>query len=250
MEFCPVCNKPLPIKPPSQKLKYCSMKCMGLDRRTLPTLKTCEICGKQWKPLTRFQAARNTTCSQCKGKKISLAKKGKPLKPPRMTTCKHCQMEFQLTNGRKTANYCSYKCAAQHRIQNPQFMEHLKKMAPNMKGKTREPQYGASNPAWKGGVTYFKRHGSYINVKYVHCPQEYIAMARKDGYVMEHRLVMAQHLGRCLYRREAVHHIDHDPRNNHISNLQLFPNNTAHKRAEGAESRLLKKGLVVRLNQQ
>jgi hypothetical protein len=40
------------------------------------------------------------------------------------------------------------------------------------------------NPAWKGGVTYFKTHGNYIGVKYVRCPEEYLVMARKDGYVM------------------------------------------------------------------
>ena len=54
-------------------------------------------------------------------------------------------------------------------------------------------------------------------------------MARKDGYVMEHRLVVAIALGRCLIRTEAVHHIDHNPRNNERSNLMLFVTNRDHK---------------------
>lgn len=43
-----------------------------------------------------------------------------------------------------------------------------------------------------------------------------------NGRISEHRLVMAQHLGRCLSRKELVHHIDNNPRNNNLSNLQLL----------------------------
>jgi transposase-like protein len=43
----------------------------------------------------------------------------------------------------------------------------------------------------------------------------------KMGYVLEHRLVMAEFLGRPLRRSETVHHIDGDKANNAISNLEL-----------------------------
>ena len=94
---------------------------------------------------------------------------------------------------------------------------------------------GEKNPAWKGGVTLKRPKGNYKNVKYVRCPKEYLKMARKDGYVMEHRLVMAQHIGRILQRIEVVHHIDHNPANNNINNLMLFPTNQAHKLYEGGK---------------
>jgi hypothetical protein len=93
----------------------------------------------------------------------------------------------------------------------------------------REKMTGENNPAWKGGVTIFKTHGNYAGVRYVRCPPEFIAMARKDGYVMEHRLFVARALGRCLLRTEVVHHINHDPTDNNLSNLLLFASNQDHK---------------------
>ncbi len=91
---------------------------------------------------------------------------------------------------------------------------------------------GPRNHAWKGGVTTFKKHGAYAGVRYVRCPPGLLPMARKDGYVMEHRLVMARMVGRPLTRTEVVHHVDHNPRNNAPANLQLWPDNRSHKLAE------------------
>jgi hypothetical protein len=92
---------------------------------------------------------------------------------------------------------------------------------------------GPNNPAWKGGVTYFKTHGNYVGVKYIRCPIEYLIMARKDGYVMEHRILVAQQIGRPLLRTEVVHHLDHNPANNSLENLILFSSNKDHKLHEG-----------------
>lgn len=92
-----------------------------------------------------------------------------------------------------------------------------------------EKMTGENNPAWKGGVTLKRDKGNYIGPKYVRCPPEFLQMARKDGYVMEHRLVLAKVIGRCLTRTEAVHHANHDSRDNRIENLMLFANNRDHK---------------------
>ena len=141
---------------------------------------------------------------------------------------------------RNRAAYCSRSCRAKAHA------AHLIPFANNGRGK-RCPAKGNRGPlngAWKGGATYRKRHGNYVSVKYVRCPPDLQTMARRDGYVMEHRLVMARWVGRALTRTETVHHKDHKPLNNPRSNLELWPDNRSHKLAEhgriaeGAANRL------------
>ena len=88
------------------------------------------------------------------------------------------------------------------------------------------------NAAWKGGVTYKRTKGNYIGPKYVRCPKDFLGMSRKDGYAMEHRIVMATLVRRLLTRTEVVHHLDHNTRNNDPKNLELWPTNQSHKLAE------------------
>jgi len=72
--------------------------------------------------------------------------------------------------------------------------------------------------AWKGGRIKDKQ--GYIMI-YLNPNDFFFPMARLDGYVLEHRLVMAQHLGRCLQPWELVHHKDGIKDRNIYSNLKL-----------------------------
>ena len=77
---------------------------------------------------------------------------------------------------------------------------------------------GEDHHMWKGG-RHIEGNG-YIRV-WISPYDKLFCMANNDGYVMEHRLVMAQHLGRPLRKDEYVHHINGDKQDNRLNNLQL-----------------------------
>ena len=83
---------------------------------------------------------------------------------------------------------------------------------------------GPLSPTWKGGRVMGP--GPYVRVKI----GRQHPMADAAGYVLEHRLVMATHLGRMLTRSEHVHHVNGVQSDNKIENLRLFAGNGDHKR--------------------
>lgn len=71
---------------------------------------------------------------------------------------------------------------------------------------------------WNGGKHVSKYGYTLIRVSN---DSPYFSMCNNAGYAMEHRLVMAQHLGRPLDKIETVHHINGNRSDNRIENLQL-----------------------------
>lgn len=81
---------------------------------------------------------------------------------------------------------------------------------------------GSDHHAWKDGL--IKSSTGYVmRLVYEDDPFFKMGQVKADGlrYVLEHRYVMAKHLGRPLRKEETVHHIDGDKMNNDLSNLQL-----------------------------
>jgi endogenous inhibitor of DNA gyrase (YacG/DUF329 family) len=212
------------------------MKPHGNSKFTYPFPKVCTVCGTTWLAKDRYQARGGKTCGPaCKAKAIAAGHQGKRTSPP--VHCKICDKPFWPRNRTATRQFCSRRCYGAWRASEPAILEHMAKIAP-LGTQARTPESfaqaankmrGPNNPAWKGGVTYRSRKGNYQSPRYVRCPPEYLPMARGDGYIMEHRLVAAQAIGRLLTRVETVHHLNHDNRDNRVENLALFASNKDHK---------------------
>ncbi len=86
---------------------------------------------------------------------------------------------------------------------------------------------GAKNNQWKGGRRYDKSHG-YIEI-WIPADSPYISMVKgRHGRqsLWEHRLVMAEFLGRPLESWEVVHHLNGIRTDNRIENLALANKHT------------------------
>lgn len=114
------------------------------------------------------------------------------------------------------------------------------KCAPKERGLKHQ---GEKHPYWKGGRT--KSSHSYIQIMLF--PDDFFySMADQRGYVLEHRLVVAKALGRCLHRWEIVHHkhtkypagsIEDKQDNRYPDNLQLVTDDR-HKQITILENRI------------
>jgi transposase len=85
-------------------------------------------------------------------------------------------------------------------------------------GITNTHAKGERHGMWKGGRVV-NGYG-YVMVR---LPLEHplAVMRTVNGYVLEHRLVVAESLGRPLESHESVHHINGDHADNRLENLQL-----------------------------
>ena len=94
-------------------------------------------------------------------------------------------------------------------------LETRKKIGKSSKENTCFKLRGEDHPGWKGGRYIDKRDG-YVLVRRTEHPD-----ARSDGYILEHRLIMEEILGRRLTKDEDVNHRNGKKEDNRPENLVL-----------------------------
>lgn len=80
---------------------------------------------------------------------------------------------------------------------------------------------GRNSPSWKGGRIKIR---GYIYIWKPEHPRVY-----KNNYILEHRLVMEEKIGRYLEPWEIVHHKNGIKDDNRIENLELLPSGKHNK---------------------
>lgn len=195
--------------------------------------RTCQTCGKTYET---FPSIKPKFCSsKCAG----IAKrKGE------MVSCGQCGAEFYRVPSNAEARYCSKSCARTAlnlTSSNPSHSRDLTGENNPMWGKgmkgEENPMYGRRKeaaPRWKGGRKVRKDGYVLVVAPEGHPSPADTSKASGTAYILEHRLVMEQQLGRYLDPAEVVHHIDGNPSNNDPSNLELFASQAEHIRERHA----------------
>jgi hypothetical protein len=151
------------------------------------------------------------------------------------TTCKWCNTPLQRWPSQfKKENYCDYSCQIKQR------------------NKTNNPSWtrdvsGEKNPMYQQGHKISGEKNGMWGRRGKNCPNwKGGRSVRGDGYVrvningervLEHRYILEKS-GLDVEGR-VVHHIDHNPSNNNISNLMVFDSQSEHVKYENAQKNVL-----------
>lgn len=124
-------------------------------------------------------------------------------------------------------------------------IDHIRRLGQSRKGKPVLPETRAKISKSKAGK--FIVHSKYGGHR-KHRTDGYIAVYAPDhpssnmeGYVMEHRLVMEEDIGRHLKDGEVVHHINCKRNDNRVENLMLMTP-SEHMRHHMSERHKIRKG--------
>ena len=163
------------------------------------------------------------------------------LKVHTLLTPKDGSFEGEIKTGFQLGYHCSTRYAWL-----PCISCHKLRWVRLLRGKPRTPHCKYCGDHLRRGVSGKQVRLSpkgYVLV-YLYPEDFFFPMASKSGYVVEHRLVMAKHLRRCLHPWEFVHHKNGIKDDNRIENLEPMMSETHNAittlqtRLDRAETRL------------
>ncbi len=148
--------------------------------------------------------------------------KGKPLRPEDLLEQFRAAYDFKTQELRKTKRErilyilrTCLNCGQQEQVKVSNVRRSAKKGELTGKCKPCSIPRGVNHPAWNGGRCMTTK--GYVVVRVPDHPH-----ATNRGYVLEHRLVMEEKLGRYLSSAESVHHINGIKDDNWPDNLELW----------------------------
>lgn len=212
--ICLSCGKEFKSYPSETTKKFCSRECQkNYTRRVTP----CPICSKEIISSPSTIGHKKYCSKKCREKDYLIE-----------TICVICGSMFKVkrchVNIKTLSNRCcSDKCKKDFIKLNRRNKEHICSGCGitfigyrNNKTQLKFCGQDCSKNFMRGERSPFFSNGSTVT------SGGYRAILIGEKYILEHRLIMEEHLGRKLERDENIHHKDGNKLNNKIENLELM----------------------------